>query len=62
MNKDKVYVVTSTEDGWDCVRGVFRSIKGAIESRGFTYIEGNNEFEDYDSNNPYIIHEEYIEN
>ena len=59
-NKIKVFVVTDTEGGWNCVRGVFPTAKAALESREITYQEGKDEFHDYDDNSPYVIHEETL--
>jgi hypothetical protein len=58
-----VYVITSTEMGWDCVCGVYKNYRKAVEScfwdddRDFE--EKEREVEDGDTS--YIIHRKKLE-
>lgn len=69
----QVYVITNPEDGWDCVRGVYKSFGGVKEffEELFSYKDGDesriknisnmDELSEYiHENTHYIIHEEYL--
>ena len=61
MNNELVYVLTSTELGWDCVMGVFKSEEGLLD-----YINENsdtpiNSIDDIESvYDSYVVHGEFL--
>lgn len=61
MNEKLVYVLTSTELGWDCVIGVFKSEEGLlayINEDSDTPVNSIDDIESvYDS---YVVHEEFL--
>lgn len=60
MKDTKVIVVTDVEAGWDCVSGVFLSLKDAVENWGLQFIEGKYPHT-YDVPNRHLIfHEEVV--
>lgn len=58
-----VYVVTSTEMGWDCVCGVYKDYQKAVEScywgDDLSFEEKEAEIDNGDT--PYVIHHKKLE-
>lgn len=57
---DYVYVVTDTEAGWNCVRGVYATLQSAVEANDGIYVKGK-ECYSYELGSK-VIHEQSLEN
>lgn len=55
----KIYIVTDTEAGWDCVCGVYNNFREAYEAYGGTLPGGYKDL-DCEEIEPYMVHEKEL--